>query len=316
MRAEAVVCEKISKVYRSNVEKKALEDFDLVVSKGEIFGLLGPNGAGKTTLVKILTTLLRPDTGTAMLNGHDVVKEDYKVREIIGYAGQDSERSGFYRLTVRENLIFFASAFRNIPETVVQQRITDFAEAMNYSDKLDKYFITLSGGEKQIFVNMRSMIHSPEICFLDEPTKSLDPLAARKMRDYIEDFRKSNGTTFFLTTHNLREAEDLCDRIALIRNGRLRFFGTTAEFKGISATREILALSPPILPESMLSEIQLLPGVQRIDTNGSAHRIHCQNSLRLLPEIAKFVEKSGVKVFISMYEPDVDDAFATLMSRA
>lgn len=313
---EYVVCEGLSKVYRSHNEKRALEDLDLVVRKGEIFGLLGSNGAGKTTLVKILTTLLAPDAGRAFVGGYDVVREDGKVRRIIGYAGQDSERSGFYRLTVEENLILFACAIRNTPESVAREKISDFSQSLSYSDKLDKHFIALSGGEKQLFVNIRSLLHNPEICFMDEPTKSLDPVAARKMRDYIRVSRQTNGTTFFLTTHNLREAEELCDRIALIRNGRLRFIGTPYEFRELAGTNETVELRPAIIPQKTLLEIAALPGVLRITTEGSSHKIHCNDALELIPDVANLVKAAGVRVYVVMAEPSVEDAFVSVVSRA
>lgn len=306
---ESIVCNGLTKTYRSRTMKTALNDLDLVVRKGEILGLLGPNGAGKTTLVKILTTILKPETGTASVGGYDVVREGHKVREIIGYAGQDSERSGIYRLTVEENLIFFACALRNVAEPVAKDRIADLARFLSYSDKLSKQFSTLSGGEKQVFVNMRSLIHDPEICFLDEPTRSLDPIAARRMRDCIRAYRQAKGATFFLTTHNLREAEELCDRIALVRNGRLRFLGTPGEFKELAGPSEIVELRPAAVPQKTLSDIAALPGVLEITSGDSWHRIRCESALRVLPDVAKLIEAAEVRVSVAMTEPSVEDAF-------
>jgi len=134
---EEVICENISKVYKGKMVVKALDSVNLRVSKGEFFGFLGPNGASKTTLVRIFTTLLKPSGGYAWIGGYEVSRDEKEVRRIIGYAGQDSERSAFSRLTVRENLLYFAHALRNIPKEEVKERIKHIASAIGFEDKLN-----------------------------------------------------------------------------------------------------------------------------------------------------------------------------------
>ena len=163
---------------RDQAPVEALRALDLTVHPGEVFGLLGPNGAGKTTLVRILATLLRSTDGHAWVGGYDVVQDEQEVRRIIGYAGQDSERSAYFRLSVRENLLYFAHALRGVPIRTARERIDAFAAAVGFTDQLGQHFTALSGGQKQLVIVLRALLHEPEVVFLDEPSKSLDPVTA------------------------------------------------------------------------------------------------------------------------------------------
>jgi ABC-2 type transport system ATP-binding protein len=306
-------CDNLSKKYAFPHQWVALEEVSLDVKAGEIFGLLGPNGAGKTTLVRILCTLLEADSGQATVCGFDVEKQPQKVRDVIGFAGQDSERSGYYRLTSKENLVFFACSMRNVEKPVAIERISEMASWMGFSDKLNRYFGSLSGGEKQLVITMRSLVHDPQVCFLDEPTRSLDPLTAKSMREYLRRYNRTHQTTFFLTTHNLKEAEDMCDRLALIHSGRIRFVGTPNEFRATAVIREAIEVRPPILAEETLQQICSVSGVVEIST-GISHRIYCKNALQVLPEVAMIVRHAGAKVSVSMAEPTVEDAFRAMVT--
>ncbi|MGQ9513901.1 MAG: ABC transporter ATP-binding protein [Thermoproteota archaeon] len=226
----AIWAEGLYKSYNSgDKQTQALNDVILDIKKGEIVCLLGPNGAGKTTLVKILSTLLLPDKGRATVAGYDVVSQANKIRRMMGYAGQDSERSAYFRLATRENLSFFANAFHGIDRIEVKNRIEALANAFDFKDSLDKYFIALSGGQKQTFIIMRALITEPEVVFMDEPTKSLDPLAASRIREYLKSYAKSRSVAMLVTTHNMKEAEEISDRVMMINKGKVLFDGTTEE---------------------------------------------------------------------------------------
>lgn len=186
----------LQKTYRTDgKEVQALRGVDLQVERGQVVCLLGPNGAGKTTLVRILATLLVPDGGWARVAGFDVVSQGNEVRKAMGYAGQDSERSAYFRLTARENLLFFSKTFHGMSGTEANERIEELARALGFMDKLNSYFIALSGGEKQMFVIMRALMAQPEVVFMDEPSKSLDPVAAsaRFAVSYVENRAKKEG---------------------------------------------------------------------------------------------------------------------------
>jgi len=223
----AIQTEALSKVYhQQNGEPvQALQGLSLTVPRGEVFGLLGPNGAGKTTLVRILATLLRPTSGNAQVCGYDVQREEWRVRDAIGYAGQDSERSAYFRLTVLENLLYFAHALRRVPMRTAQQRVHEIAECIGFTDQLGKEFTTLSGGQKQLVVVIRSLLHHPSLLFLDEPSKSLDPVTAERVRTFLLEYAHAHEMTILLTTHNMDEAEAVCDRLAFINQGKLQFVG-------------------------------------------------------------------------------------------
>jgi ABC-2 type transport system ATP-binding protein len=287
----------------------ALDHLSLTVREGEVFGLLGPNGAGKTTLVRILTTLLKATEGRAVVGGYDVDKDEDKVRRIIGYAGQDSERSAYWRLTVQENLLYFASALRDLPVKVAKERAEEIAEGVGFSDRLDRHFIALSGGEKQLVIVMRAILHNPQICFLDEPSKSLDPLTGRRVRTYLKKYAREHGMTLVLTTHNMLEAEEVCDRLALINHGRLSFIGTSAEFKKRVAVKEAIEIGIENLDEKVESSLLALPGVANI-SRGRNTRLICDDAFNLLPQVVEVLKCSGLKAPVSMAEPSLEDAFA------
>jgi ABC-2 type transport system ATP-binding protein len=305
-----VLCEDLVKVYNSRKTKvTALDHLNLTVKEDEVFGLLGPNGAGKTTLVRILTTLLKATEGRAEVGGFDVDKQEDKVRRIIGYAGQDSERSAYWRLSVRENLLYFAYALRDIPYKIAKERAEEIAAGVGFTDLLDRHFIALSGGEKQLVIVMRAIIHNPKVCFLDEPSKSLDPMTGRRVRTYLKKYAKDHGMTLVITTHNMLEAEEVCDRLALINHGRLRFIGTSSEFKKRVTVKETLEIGVDNLSKELESNFLVLPGVRDI-SKGQNIRLYCDDAFSILPEVVDLMKHSGIKAPVRMVEPSLEDAFA------
>jgi ABC-2 type transport system ATP-binding protein len=200
------------------------------VREGEVFGLLGPNGAGKTTLIKILCTLIFPSAGTASVNGYDVLKESKKVRESIGYVTTD-ERSFYWRLTGRQNLEFFAN-LHNYYSSQARERVSELLEIVNLENRADDPFLSYSAGTKQRLAIARGLINDPQVLFMDEPTRSLDPKAAQSARDFISSYIvKEHEKTIFLSTHNLSEAEQLCNRIAILDDGKIKIAGSPQDLK-------------------------------------------------------------------------------------
>jgi ABC-2 type transport system ATP-binding protein len=203
----------------SKQEIVAVQGVSFQIKAGELFGLLGPNGAGKTTLIKLLSTLIIPTSGMARVNGYDLGNED-KVKAAIGLV-TSAERSFYWRLTGRENLQFFASLFGLSP-TQTKTRIKELSALFDLEEFMDRRFDQCSSGIKQRLALARGMLHHPQILFLDEPTLNLDPIAAGRLRGTISDLVSRHGHTIFLITHNLQEAEQLCDRVAIMHRGRLQ----------------------------------------------------------------------------------------------
>ncbi len=206
----------------------ALGGIDLEVQPGEIFGLLGPNGAGKTTLLKVLCTHLVPTAGQAFVNGHDVVEAPREARRALGYC-LEAERSFYYRLTGMQNLCFFA-ALNNLAPGEAGARIDEALSLLGLKDLADKLFMTYSRGTRQKLALARALLTNASVLLLDEPTSSLDPLAAMEFRHLIRRFLVDRlGKTILLVTHSLEEVDDCCDRVAVMDRGMIVFQGSGPE---------------------------------------------------------------------------------------
>lgn len=206
----------------------AVDSLDLSVKEGEVFGLLGPNGAGKTTTIKILTTLLPPTSGEAFIEGIDIVKRPSAVRRIVGYVPQ--MLSADASLTGYENLLIFGKLYE-VPLDELKDRARKAIDRMGLSEFGDKLVRTYSGGMVRRLEIAQSALHRPKVLFLDEPTIGLDPLARRTVWDIISALRQEHGTTIFLTTHLMDEADILCDRIGIMNRGKLVALGSPRELK-------------------------------------------------------------------------------------
>lgn len=306
----AIQTEGLSKTYHPNKGEpvQALKTLSLSVSRGEVFGLLGPNGAGKTTLVRILATLLRPTSGFARVCGYDVLQEEWRVRDAIGYAGQDSERSAYFRLTVRENLLYFAHALRGIPLRTAHQRVQEIAAQTGFTEQLDKEFTTLSGGQKQLVVVIRALLHHPHLVFLDEPSKSLDPVTAERVRVFLLDYAHVHGMTVLLTTHNMDEAEAVCDRLAFIDQGQLQFVGTPLQFRHSVTVQETVQVSL-LSKDGVAQRLRQLPGVNRAEGDDPI-RLYCDDGFAVLSQVVRVLNDAGTRGSVSMVEPSLEDAFS------
>lgn len=210
----------------SKAEVNALEDVSIEIQKSEVFGLIGRNGAGKTTLTKIIATLVQPTTGTVSVFDHDSVKDDVKVRSLVGLATAE-ERSFYWRLTCTQNLLFFARLY-GISDREAKKRIGGLFERLGLADLAKRRFSDLSTGNKQKLAVARALLPNPPVLLLDEPTRSLDPIAAAEMRDIIASF---DDVTVLLTSHNLSEIEQLCGRVAVISKGVISDKGTPTELR-------------------------------------------------------------------------------------
>jgi ABC-2 type transport system ATP-binding protein len=206
----------------------AVDALTISVAPGEVFGLVGPNGAGKTTVIKMLTTLLRPTSGTARVGGFDITHQPARVRRIIGYVPQALSVDG--SLTGYENLLIFAKLY-DIPRKERETRLREALAFMGLIDAANKLVREYSGGMIRRLEITQSTLHRPRVLFLDEPTIGLDPVARKAVWEHVRGLRDQYGTTIFLTTHYMEEADDLCSRVAIMQAGKVVAIGTPEELK-------------------------------------------------------------------------------------
>ena len=206
----------------------AVAGIDLTVQPGEVFGLLGPNGAGKTSTIRMLVTLLPPDAGTALVGGYDIQRQADSVRRLIGYVPQALSADGM--LTGRENLAVFARLY-DVPRREQRTRVEEALAFMDLTEAADRLVRTYSGGMIRRLEIAQTLIHRPAVLFLDEPTVGLDPVARRNVWHHLDELRTQYGTTLFLTTHYMEEADVLAHRIAIMNRGKIVALGTPAELK-------------------------------------------------------------------------------------
>ncbi|HET6973424.1 MAG TPA: ABC transporter ATP-binding protein [Pyrinomonadaceae bacterium] len=221
---------------------EALRDVSFDVETGEIFGLIGRNGAGKTTLTKIVATLVQPTTGSVSVHGHDSVSNDEHVRRQIGLSTAE-ERSFYWRLTSEQNLMFFAR-LHGLSDRVAKQRIKDVFTKLELDEVARRRFGELSTGNKQRLAVARALLAIPPVLLLDEPTRSLDPLAAARMRHLIRSLANQDPpVTILLTSHNLTEVETLCARVAIISRGRIRAIDTPRNLRDLTSGSETVEVT-------------------------------------------------------------------------
>lgn len=236
----------LKKTYSSGKDMvSAVNGIDLVVHKGEIFGFLGPNGAGKTTTMRILTTLLKPTSGTVHIAGFDVVEQENMVRSHIGYVSQSGglERSA----TARENLILQARVY-GMTKSEAEARANELINSLELNSFADRLVETYSGGQRRRADIALGMVHKPKLLFLDEPTIGLDPQSRAKIWQEVKKLR-ANGTTIFFTTHYLDEADQFCDRVAIVDKGKIVALGTPQDLK-----KEISGNIKPTLDDVFLQK--------------------------------------------------------------
>jgi len=320
----AVRTERLTRVYRGArrrgqppQERIALQEVDLEIAPGELFGLLGPNGAGKTTLIKILTTLLLPTSGRAWVAGYDVVTQPEAIRRRINLVA-GGESCGYGLLTVRENLWMF-SQFYGLDNRTARRRIEELLERFGLRDRGDSKMSDLSTGLRQKVNVIRGFLTDPEILFLDEPTLGLDVNAARQIRSFIRSWvRERPGRTVLLTTHYMLEAEELCDRVAIIDRGRILACDTPSALKRGLQQEAIFSIEVVGLPQpaGVLSGI---PGVRQI------HHRHRDGHLELDlvleeegvigPVIAALTAGGAQIQALRKREPTLEDVFVRLVGR-
>lgn len=293
----------------------ALDGANLQVEAGEIFGLLGPNGAGKTTLIRILSTLLLPTSGTAMVYGHDVASEPEKVRPIISMAS-GAERVGYDFITGRGNLWFFSQLY-GISSDVARRRIEELSSALGLDGYLDRKLYALSTGYRQRLAIARAFMNDPKVVFLDEPTSGLDVMTAKRIRDFMVKQAEEHGRAIFLATHNMTEGESICDRVAIIDRGRILACDSPASLKRIiGVPAYVMEVTPPTEPLDFISSV---PGVNGATTSLDQERELARVEVlaekdAVIQQVKSTLESRGMRIVSSWRkEPTLEEVFIKLV---
>jgi ABC-2 type transport system ATP-binding protein len=287
----------------------AVDDITFDVKKGEIFGLLGPNGAGKSTTLRMLSTLARPTNGTAIIGGYDIVKNDTEVRKLIGIV---SEKMIMYnRLTAKENLWFFGSLF-NIPKDVLTKRIDELLELVQLTKWKNAQVGTFSTGMRQRMNVIRALLNMPKVLFLDEPTLGLDPQSSVEIREFIKKLNRENGTTVVITTHMMVDADLLCDRIAIVDQGKIVALDTSTNLKKLisGADSTIISLEIANLTPDLITELRKLDCVDSVTQENTRHlRVIVHGSEAFDSIIDKVRTMNGKINSMQNLQPTLEDVF-------
>ncbi|CAN5132759.1 daunorubicin resistance protein DrrA family ABC transporter ATP-binding protein [soil metagenome] len=298
-------------------EKKvvdAVRGVSFEIEQGELFGLLGPNGAGKTTTIKMLITLLLPSSGSATVLGHDVVDDAREVRRHIGYVF-GGDRGLYERLNALDNLRYFAELY-GVPPREQKQRIGSLLELVGLTGREKERVEGFSRGMRQRLHIARGLLHDPQVLFLDEPTIGIDPVGARELRATIATL-KDQGKTILLTTHYMFEADELCDRIAVISEGELVAQGTPTVLKQRVTDGHVVEVETFGLPDTALAAVRSLAGVRStaVEERGQAQVLLVQVEPGAEVTSAVLGSLNGVSVGrVSSREPTLEDAYVALVS--
>jgi len=308
----AIAAEKLRRTYRRGRTapvRVALDDVSFQIEKGGVVGLLGPNGAGKTTCVKVITTLLEPTSGAVSVLGHDVVADRRAVQRLVGVSfGGDS---GLYtRLTARDNLRFFGTMF-GLSGRALARRVDEMLERVGLLDQRTDRVETLSWGMRQRLHIARALVHDPEVVILDEPSSGLDPQSVRGLRDLVRTLTDGERT-FLLTTHDLGEAEELCDKVIILNAGRIIREGAPSQLRAESARSigSCIALTLTVAPgEHFLANF---PQLIRVTATGTTCRIYCADAPVGLAYVMSSIP--GLIRSVEIAQPTLEEAYLDVLA--
>jgi ABC-2 type transport system ATP-binding protein len=293
---------------------EAVRGVDIDVDAGEIVGFLGPNGAGKTTTLRMLTTLLAPSAGTAIVAGHDLRREPVAVRRRIGYVPQRGSTTP--QALVGEELIDQGGLYR-LSRRTAEERGRALISGLDLDATWERPSGTLSGGQRRRLDIALGLIHEPPLLFMDEPTTGLDPQSRANLWQHIRGLRDEHGVTVFLTTHYLDEADALCDRILVIDHGEIAAAGTPAELKReVSGDRVALQLNEPSRLDSAGAVLERFAGVKVLRSDGDLLDFSQPDASTALPGLLAALASAGVTLAgIEVRRPTLDDVFLSLTGR-
>ena len=312
--ADAIEVDNLTKYYgRPGKGVLAVDHISFTVHRGEIFGFLGPNGAGKTTTQRMLTTLLEPTEGRIIINGHDMTHDSYPVKRQMGLVPEES--NVYTELTAWENLMFTARLYR-VPRHERASRGRELLETFGLWEKRDVKVENFSKGMRRRLSIAMSIIHRPSLLFLDEPTPGLDAQSARAIKGLIRRLN-AEGTTIFLTTHQIEEANQLCDRVAIINHGQIAAIDTPERLK--QTFRQVQSVEVALEPDGQShgEALASLPGVSTSVKAGDKWRLYTQDPSALLPHIVDYARSHGLQVVsLSTLGPSLEDVFLQITGQS
>jgi ABC-2 type transport system ATP-binding protein len=291
----------------------AVKGITFAVDAGEIFGLLGPNGAGKSTLIRMMTTLILPTSGTAVINGCDVVTQADGVRRAIGVIPQ--AMTSDLELSVRENLLIFAKLY-GVPRDKRATLIRDLLAAVELTQWSEKQVKHLSGGMRRRVEIARGLVHEPRIFFLDEPTTGLDPVSRVAVWEMLQRIKAERDLTILITTHYMDEADKLCDRIAIVDHGELKALDSPLKLKASIPGKNVIDVSFSTAPHGWLETLQRLPHVESVTGDDHVFRISTDNGPATTLSLMETASAAGVTVnSLSIQSTTLDDVFVHYTGR-
>jgi ABC-2 type transport system ATP-binding protein len=291
----------------------AVNGISFEVPEGEIFGLLGPNGAGKSTLIRMLVTLLTPTSGTALVNGFDVVKQSDDVRRSIGVIPQ--AMTSDLELSVEENLIIFAKLY-GVPRAKRERLIDELLQSVELSDWRKAQVKNLSGGMRRRVEIARGLVHEPRIFFLDEPTTGLDPVSRVAVWEMLQRIKSQRDLTILITTHYMDEADKLCDRIAIVDHGELKALDSPIRLKMSIPGKNVLEVSFSNTPPGWRERLERLPDVESVTGDDHIFRINSQNGPATTLGLMEAASQAGIGVqSLSVQSTTLDDVFVHYTGR-
>ena len=295
-------------------ETIAVDDISFKVEEGEIFGFLGPNGAGKSTTMMILTTLLKPSSGQALVAGYDVMTSAKKVRENIGYVQQDIAVDEF--LTGRENLLLQAKLNR-IPNNQITKRIDEILELIELTEKQNDAVLTYSGGMRKRLDIAGGLLHMPKVLFLDEPTVGLDIQTRRKIWEYIKRIHHEFNMSIFVSTHYMEEADQLCNRVGIIDYGKIQAVDSPQNMKNTLGNEVInLTISNKESKETLISKLNSVKLITDIKNSDDKITVFASKGTEVIPQIFQLSSELKIKIVsISLTQPTLDDVFISYTGR-
>ena len=313
MDGNAIETRGLRRVFKTrNRVVEAVAGVDMTVHNGEIFGFLGPNGAGKTTTLRMLATLLPPSGGTATVAGADLLKQQGEVRERIGYVGQ---AGGSDREIMGRTELVFQGRLYGMSLAAAKKRAADLIEMLELEGCADRKVATYSGGQKRRLDIGLGLVHDPQLLFLDEPTTGLDPQSRARVWDEVRRMH-DRGTTVFLTTHYLDEADALCDRIAIIDHGKIVTLGSPEELKR-EVAGDLVTLSVKGDQQAALDLLKGQPFVRESATEEGAIRLYVDRGEVAMPAILRLLDSAGMQLLtIGLQRPSLDDVFLRKTGRS
>jgi ABC-2 type transport system ATP-binding protein len=311
--SQAIQTHGLRRVFKArNRAVEAVAGVDMTVQTGEIFGFLGPNGAGKTTTLRMLTTLLPPSGGTAMVAGFDLLKQQDKVRDHIGYVGQ---AGGSDREIMGRTELVFQGRLYGMSSSDAKRRAAELIEMLELEACADRKVSTYSGGQKRRLDIGLGLVHNPQLLFLDEPTTGLDPQSRARVWDEVRRMH-DRGTTVFLTTHYLDEADALCDRIAIIDHGKIVAEGTSEELKR-EVAGDLVTVSVMGNQQSAIDLLKAQAFVREATSEDGLVRLYVDHGESAMPAILRLLDSAGLQlVTIGLQRPSLDDVFLRKTGRS